>query len=78
VDRYLYKSRLRTDQASGDLMEDVASWFYGIVRDAFLEHLIRRVRKSKKPIDDQNARASDGHQEEERKCTHGEMLGRVL
>jgi hypothetical protein len=39
----------------------VASCFYGIVRDAFLEHLIRRVRKSKKPMDDQNAGASDGH-----------------
>jgi hypothetical protein len=25
----------------------VASCFYGIVRDAFLEHLIRKVRKSK-------------------------------
>jgi hypothetical protein len=39
----------------------VASCFYGIVRDAFLEHLIRRVRKSRKPMDDQNAGASDGH-----------------
>jgi hypothetical protein len=57
--RYLYKSRLRTDQASGDLMEGVASWFYRIVCDAFLKHLIRSVWKSKKPMDDRNARASD-------------------
>jgi hypothetical protein len=56
----------------------VASWFYGRVYDAFLEHLIRRVRKSKKPMDDQNAGASDGHQEEGKKHTHGEMLRRVL
>jgi hypothetical protein len=56
----------------------VASCFYGIVRDAFLEHLIRRVWKSKKPMDDQNARASDGCQEEVRKRTHSEMLRRAL
>jgi hypothetical protein len=72
--RYLYKRELRTDQASGDLIVDVASWFYGIIHDAFLEHLIRRVWKLKKLIDDRNARVSDGHQEKERKCTHGEML----
>jgi hypothetical protein len=77
-DRYLYKSRLRTDQASGDLMGVVASCFYKIVRDAFLEHLIRRFRKSRKPMNDRNARASDGHQEKVRKCTHGETLRRAL
>jgi hypothetical protein len=41
-------------------MEVVASCFYGIVHDAFLEHLIRSVQKSKKPMDDRNAGASDG------------------
>jgi hypothetical protein len=56
----------------------VASCFYGIVRNAFLEHQIRRVQKSKKLMDDRNAEASDGHQEEVRKCTHGETLGKVL
>jgi hypothetical protein len=59
-------------------MEGVASCFYGRVHDAFLEHLIRSAQKSKKPMDDQNARASDGHQEERKKRTHGEMLRRVL
>jgi hypothetical protein len=47
-------------------MEVVASCFYGRVYDAFLEHLIERVWKSRKPIDDQIAEASDGCQEEER------------
>jgi hypothetical protein len=28
-------------------MEGVASWFYRIVHDAFLEHLIERVQKLK-------------------------------
>jgi hypothetical protein len=56
----------------------VASCFYGIVCDAFLEHQIRRVQKSKKLMDDRNAGASDGHQEEVRKRTHGETLGRAL
>jgi hypothetical protein len=42
-------------------MKDMASYFYGIVHDAFLAHLIRRVWKSKKPMDNWNARASDGH-----------------
>jgi hypothetical protein len=59
-------------------MEVVASCFYGIVRDAFLEHLIRRVQKSKKPMDDWNAGASDGRQEEVRKRTHDETLKRAL
>jgi hypothetical protein len=59
-------------------MEGVASYFYGIVRDAFLEHLIRRVRKSRKLMDDRNAGASDGHQEEGKKRTHGETLRRAL
>jgi hypothetical protein len=56
----------------------VASCFYGIVGDAFLEHLIKSVRKSKKPMDDQSAGVSDGRQEEGKKCTHGEILSRVL
>jgi hypothetical protein len=56
----------------------VASCFYGIVRDAFLEHLIRRVWKLKKLMDDRNAGASDGRQEEVRKRTHGETLRRAL
>jgi hypothetical protein len=55
-------------------MVDMASWFYGIVYDAFLKHLIRRVRKSKKPMDNWNARVLNRYQEEERKCIHGEML----
>jgi hypothetical protein len=59
-------------------MEGVASWFYGIVHDAFLEHLIKSVWKSKKLMDDQNAGVSDGCQEEVKKCTHGEMLRRAL
>jgi hypothetical protein len=42
-------------------MEGVASWFYEIVCDAFLEHLIRSVWKSKKPMDDRSAEVSDGH-----------------
>jgi hypothetical protein len=56
----------------------VASCFYGIVRDAFLEHLIRSVRKSKKPIDDRSAGVSDGRQEEGKKRTHDETLSRAL
>jgi hypothetical protein len=59
-------------------MEDVASCFYRRVRDLILEGLMRKVQKSKKPIDDRKAGASDGHQEEERKCTHGETLRRAL
>jgi hypothetical protein len=58
---YLYKRRLRTDQASGDLMMGVASWFYERVLDTILECLIEKVWKSKKLIDDQNARVFDGH-----------------
>jgi hypothetical protein len=50
--RYLYKRKLCTDQISGDLIVDMASWFYKIVCDTFLECLIRRVQKLKKPIDD--------------------------
>jgi hypothetical protein len=56
----------------------VASCFYRRVHDAFLEHLIRSVQKSEKPMDDRNAGASDGRQEEERKRTHGETLRRAL
>jgi hypothetical protein len=56
----------------------VASCFYRIVHDAFLKHLIIRVQKSKKLMDDQNAGASDGRQEEVRKHTHGETLKRAL
>jgi hypothetical protein len=36
------------------------------VHDLILEGLMRIVRKSKKPMDDQNAGASDGRQEEGR------------
>jgi hypothetical protein len=56
----------------------MASCFYEIVRDAFLEYLIRRVRKSKKPVNDRNAGASDGRQEEVKKRIHSEMLRRAL
>jgi hypothetical protein len=59
-------------------MEVVASCFYGRVRDLILEGLIGIVRKSKKPMDDWNAGASDGCQEEVRKHTHGETLRRAL
>jgi hypothetical protein len=59
-------------------MEIVASYFYGRVCDLILEGLIGIVQKSKKPIDDWNAGASDRHQEEEKKCIHGETLRRVL
>jgi hypothetical protein len=59
-DRYLYKRGLRTDQASGDLMEVVASCFYRRVRDLILEGLMRIVQKLKKPMDDRNAEVSDG------------------
>jgi IS4 transposase len=69
---------LRTDQALGDLMEVVASYFYRRVRDLILEGLMRIVRKLKKLMDDRIARASDGRQEEERKRTHGETLRRAL
>jgi hypothetical protein len=55
-------------------MKVVASCFYGRVCDLILEDLIRRVQKSKKPMDNRIARASDGHQEERRKRTYGEML----
>jgi hypothetical protein len=56
----------------------VTSCFYGRVHDLILEGLIRIVRKSKKPMDDRNARASDGRQEEGKKRTHGETLRRAL
>jgi hypothetical protein len=75
---YLYNRRLRTDQASGDLMEIVASCFYGRVCDLILEDLIGIVQKSKKPIDDRNAGASNRCQEEGKKCAHSETLKRVL
>jgi hypothetical protein len=55
-------------------MIGVASCFYRRVRDIILEYLIEKVQKSKKLMDDQNAGASDGCPEEERKHTHGEML----
>jgi hypothetical protein len=44
------------------------------VCDIILEYLIGRVQKSKKPMDNQIARVSDGHQEEEKKCIPGETL----
>jgi hypothetical protein len=71
---YLYKMRLCTDQASGDLMMGVASCFYRKVYDIILECLMAKVWKLKKPIDDRNTKASNGHQKEERKRTHDEML----
>jgi hypothetical protein len=55
-------------------MVNVVSWFYRRVCDIILECLIERVQKSKKPIDDWNARASDRHQKEGKKCIHGETL----
>jgi hypothetical protein len=76
--RYLYKRELRIDQASGDLMEVWLAASIERVHDLILEGLIRMVQKSKKPMDNRNAGASDGHQEEERKRTHGEMLRRAL
>jgi hypothetical protein len=48
------------------------------VRDIVLECPIRKVRKLKKPMDDRNAGASDGCQEEGKKRTLGETLRRVL
>jgi hypothetical protein len=56
----------------------VASCFYGRVHDFTLEGLIGIVQKSEKPMDNRNAGASDGHQEEEKKHTHGKTLRRVL
>jgi hypothetical protein len=53
---------------------NVASCFYKKVYNSILEYLMGRVQKSKKPIDNQNARASNGYQEERKKHTHGEML----
>jgi hypothetical protein len=48
------------------------------VHDLILEGLMRTVWKSKKPMDNWNAGASDGHQEEVKKRTHGETLRRAL
>jgi hypothetical protein len=59
-------------------MEGVASCFYRRVRDLVLEGLIGKVRKSKKPMDNRSARASDRRQEEGKKRTHGETLRRAL
>jgi hypothetical protein len=59
-------------------MEGVASCFYGRVCDLVLEGLIGKVRKSKKLMDDRDARASDGCQEEGKKHTHGETLRKAL
>jgi hypothetical protein len=56
----------------------VASCFYRRVSDLILKGLIEIVRKLKKPMDDWNAGASDGHQEEGKKHTHGETLRRAL
>jgi hypothetical protein len=55
-------------------MEDVASCIYRIVRNTFLERLMRTVQKLKRPMDNQSAGASDRHQEERKKCTYGETL----
>jgi hypothetical protein len=59
-------------------MMGVASWFYRRVHNSYLECLMKEVWKSRKPMNDQSAKASDGHQKEERKHTHGEMLERAL
>jgi hypothetical protein len=56
----------------------VASCFYRRVCDFILEDLIGIVWKSKKPIDNRNAGASDRRQEEGKKPTHGEMLRGAL
>jgi hypothetical protein len=56
----------------------VASCFYRRVHDFILKGLIGIVQKSEKPMDNRNAGASDGHQEEGKKHTYGEMLRRVL
>jgi hypothetical protein len=56
----------------------VASCFYRRVYDLILEDLIGKIRKSKKLMDNQNARASDGRQEEGKKRTLGETLRRAL
>jgi hypothetical protein len=39
---------------------------------------MKRSLEIKKPMDDWNAGASDGRQEEGKKCTHGEKLRRAL
>jgi hypothetical protein len=59
-------------------MEIIASCFYRRICDLILEGLIGIVWKSKKPMDDQNAGASDRCQEEGKKHIHGEMLRRAL
>jgi hypothetical protein len=59
-------------------MEVVVSCFYRRVHDLILEGLMRIVRKSKKPMNDRNAEASDRRQEEEKKRTHSETLRRAL
>jgi hypothetical protein len=59
-------------------MEIVASCFYERVHDLILKGLIGIVRKSRKLMDDQNARAFDRCQEEEKKHIHGETLRRAL
>jgi hypothetical protein len=41
-------------------MEGVASWFYGIVRNAFSRASDKKCPESKKPMDDRSAGASDG------------------
>jgi hypothetical protein len=71
---YLYKMRLCTNQASGDLIMGVASCFYRRVCDIILECLMEKVWKSKKLIDNWNAGVCNRHQEEGRKCTYDEML----
>jgi hypothetical protein len=43
-----------------------------------LIEIVQKVQKSKKPIDNRNAGVSNGHQEEEKKRTHGETLRRAL
>jgi hypothetical protein len=56
----------------------MASCFYRRVHNLILEGLIGIVQKSKKLMDNWNAGASDGHQEEGKKRTHSETLRRAL
>jgi hypothetical protein len=56
-------------------MMGVASCFYRRVYDSYLKYLMKEVQKLKKPIDDQSAGASNGHQKEGKNHTHGETLG---
>jgi hypothetical protein len=56
---YSYKRGLCTDKISGDVIVNVASYFYRIVCDIVLEYLIGKVQKLKKPMDNLNIGVSD-------------------